>query len=729
MPAMRKCRGCGAEIPGNAPFGHCPNCLLGLGFGPSPDETGGSSPPDASGGRTFGEYELLEQIGRGGMGVIYKARQLTLNRLVALKMINAGELASPTMIQRFHLEAESAANLHHPNIVPIYETGEHQGQHFFSMELIDGVGLDRHITGGGFSGDQKSAKEKPSPRGRQEQIARIMAKVARAVDYAHQHGILHRDIKPSNVLLDHRGEPRLTDFGLAKVVGHTGSGLTASGAIMGTPSYMAPEQAAGEGKRVTIAADIYGLGAVLYAMLTGHPPFHAETPVQTLKQVVEDEPKHPTTFGEGIDHDLATICMKCLEKEPQQRYSSATALAEDLERWLRKEPIHARPAATGERFWRWCRRNPRVAVLGASVAVLLVAIASLSTVVAIRFASKNEDIRAQARQVELEAKKKREALEVLQRKLIHSLEQMWVTANQKFVTIDSDELAALRGELSAGGQTDTNRLNLIFAVYTHEKPTTMQSNIAPVLAILERSITRSLSRPVQIDLRIYRQYDVAKDALVRGEVDFARFGSASYVEAKKLNPQVSLLLAQNGKVRGYIFALADSGIRSLTDLKGKSVAFVDDSSTTGNFLPKRALFVAGLTAKDLRGGSTNFLGSHDSVVKAVVEGKFGAGACNASIVDKFMKDTGIKFHILNEDREAKGLPWVAGPTLDPAVAESIRGGLRSIRAKEDQAVLERLRNETTGFEKAEDADYNPIRDAMREAGKFDGGPPRQPATP
>src|SRR6266545_972780 len=333
MPTTRKCRGCGADVPTNAPFGHCPKCLLDLGFGPLPEEIGQPSRAKAGSDRRFGEYEVVEQIGRGGMGIVYKARQVALNRLVAIKMVNAGEFASPIVIQRFHREAEAAANLHHPNIVPIYETGEHQGQHFFSMELIEGAGLDRHIGRAGFSFGDPEGDARSALRARQEQIARIIAKVARAVDFAHQHGVLHRDLKPSNVILDHAGEPHLTDFGVAKVLGLDASSLTASGAIMGTPSYMAPEQAAGQSKRITIAADVYSLGAILYAMLTGQPPFRGETPVETLRQVIEQEPKHPSTFKDGMDCDLATIAMKCLEKEPSRRYPSAAALADDLERW------------------------------------------------------------------------------------------------------------------------------------------------------------------------------------------------------------------------------------------------------------------------------------------------------------------------------------------------------------------------------------------------------------
>jgi len=458
MSDTRECRGCGAEVPANAPFGHCPNCLLDLGFGPLPDETEASSAVLAISDRSFADYELFEQIGRGGMGVIYKARQLTLNRLVAIKLVSAGEFASPTLIQRFHLEAEAAANLHHPNIVPIYETGEHQGQHFFSMELIDGTGLDRHITKAGFCFNGKPGDDKTSVRARQEQIARIMAKVARAVDYAHQHGVLHRDIKPSNVILDRQGEPHLTDFGVAKVIEHAGSSLTASGAIMGTPSYMAPEQAAGQSKHVTTAADVYSLGAVLYAMLTGQPPFRADTPVETLKQVVEQEPKHPSTLKESLDHDLATICMKCLEKESQRRYSSAVALAEDLERWLRKEPIEARPVGRATRWRRWTQRNPAPTALILSLFIGLAACLALLHVA--------RQARSAAEKDRLE---KEHALEVVKVGLDNRLDELWRDSNRgASERITAAELAAYAGSDWSGRSDLTNRF--AFGAYTYTKP-------------------------------------------------------------------------------------------------------------------------------------------------------------------------------------------------------------------------------------------------------------------
>ncbi|MBV9123333.1 MAG: protein kinase, partial [Planctomycetes bacterium] len=334
--------------------------------------------------RYFGDYELLEEVARGGMGVVYRARQVSLNRVVALKMILAGQLATDDDVQRFHTEAENAANLDHPNIVPIYEVGQHEGQHFFSMKYIEGGSLAAR------------ALRVLGTTARGTLAAQWITTVARAVHHAHQRGILHRDLKPANILLDDRGEPHVTDFGLAKRVAGD-SRLTQSGAIVGTPSYMAPEQARAE-KGLSIAADVYSLGALLYELLTGAPPFRAATPLDTLRQVLDHEPQRPRALDPGIDRDLETVCLKCLDKDPARRYDSAAALADDLERWLRGEPISARPVSRGERAWRWCRRKPVVAGLAAAVAALFVvgAVGAAFSAVHFRNAAKQERQLAQA---------------------------------------------------------------------------------------------------------------------------------------------------------------------------------------------------------------------------------------------------------------------------------------------------------------------------------------------
>jgi WD40 repeat protein len=281
------------------------------------------------------------------MGVVYRARQVSLKRVVALKMILAGEFASLTEIERFHVEAEAEAGLEHPNIVPIYEVGQYQGQHYFSMKLIEGGSLAGMIPR--LTDDPRAA-------------ATMLATVARAVHFAHQHGILHRDLKPANILIDADGQPHITDFGLAKRVEDDGS-LTRSGAIMGSPPYMAPEQARGHNRSVTTASDVYGLGAILYELLAGRPPFRGETPTATLMQVLEREPERPRSIRLAADRDLETICLKCLEKDPHRRYDSAAAVADDLERWLRGEPILARPTGPRERIVKWVRRRPAIAAL------------------------------------------------------------------------------------------------------------------------------------------------------------------------------------------------------------------------------------------------------------------------------------------------------------------------------------------------------------------------------
>ena len=307
----------------------------------------------------FGDYELVNEIARGGMGVIYRARQVSLNRPVAVKMILSGELASPDDVARFRTEAEAAANLDHPVIVPIYEIGECDGQHYFSMKLIEGESLS-----------QRLAREAGPPQSREQMRERVklVAAACRGIHYAHQRGIIHRDLKPANVLIDSSGKPHVTDFGLARQTAGD-SQLTRTGAIVGTPSYMAPEQALGDGKRATTAVDIYGLGAILYACLTGRPPLEGATPVETILKVQREQPASPSKLAPGLDGELDVICLKCLEKDPEARYRSAGELADDLDRWLEGEPIHAAPPNPARLLWRWLAANFR-----AAACVLLVGI-------------------------------------------------------------------------------------------------------------------------------------------------------------------------------------------------------------------------------------------------------------------------------------------------------------------------------------------------------------------
>jgi serine/threonine-protein kinase len=325
---------------------------------------------------TVAGYEVLSVLGRGAMGVVYQARQRGLRRVVALKMILAGEYAGEGDVARFKTEAEAVARLQHANIVQIYEVGEEDGRPFFSLEYVDGGSLAKKVSG------------TPLPPRQAADVARLLAE---GMHCAHEHGVVHRDLKPANVLLTRDGSPKVTDFGLAKRL-EDDSGQTRSGTIVGTPSYMAPEQAEGRLKDVGPLADVYGLGAVLYEMLTGRPPFRAESVLETLQQVRQQEPVPPHLLQPKVPRDLETICLKCLQKEPHRRYASADDLADDLRRFLAGEPIRARPVPAWERFARWCRRNPRLAALAGAVVALLVAIAAGSLGFAWQIRAKNEEL-------------------------------------------------------------------------------------------------------------------------------------------------------------------------------------------------------------------------------------------------------------------------------------------------------------------------------------------------
>src|SRR5438132_8185597 len=368
--AKRFCRKCGATIPPNSPQQSCGACLLETGLGqveperevnPDPSTPLRTSLASSPMLMDFGDYELLEQIGRGGQGVVFRARQKSLNRTVALKVINLGQWASKAHLKRFRLEAEAAARLEHPGIVPIHDVGERDGSCYFSMKFIEGGQLDEVV------------KRTPMPIRR---AVELIAKVARTVHYAHEHGILHRDIKPGNILLDAEAEPHLTDFGLARLV-ESESSVTQTLDVLGTPSYMAPEQAVGNNAAVSSATDVYGLGSVLYQLLTGQTPFAGATTYETIKLLLDTEPRQPRSLNSKIDSDLSTICLKCLEKDPKRRYSSALALAEDLERWLKHKPIKARRAGVFARGRKWVRRNPSISIMAAMLLALAAPLAVL----------------------------------------------------------------------------------------------------------------------------------------------------------------------------------------------------------------------------------------------------------------------------------------------------------------------------------------------------------------
>ena len=354
-----------------------------------------ANPPTESGAPlpAIPGYEILGVLGRGGMGVVYKARQTALKRLVALKMILAGAHAGRDEVARFRTEAEAVARLQHPNIVQIHEIGEQDGLPFLALEYVDGGSLEGKLAGN------------PQNPGA---AADLVQKLAQAMHTAHQAGVIHRDLKPANVLLTPDDTPKITDFGLAKQLDGSAA-QTQSGAIMGTPSYMAPEQAAGRTREVGPATDVYALGAILYEMLTGRPPFKAETPTDTILQVIEEEPVSVVRLRARVPRDLETICLKCLQKDPKKRYPTAAELADDLGRFLRAEPIRARPVGPLERLARWCRRRPLVAALTAAVAVLLIAGTVVSSYFAVQAHFRAKEAKAneeQARANEVQARER-----------------------------------------------------------------------------------------------------------------------------------------------------------------------------------------------------------------------------------------------------------------------------------------------------------------------------------
>ena len=342
QPDVAKCPKCAAPLRSGLLGGHCPACVMRVALCEGEGDVG-------EGFASVGEYDFLEKNAYGGMGVVYRARQRSLNRVVALKMVIGGQFAGAEKLRRFRAEAESAARLDHPHIVPVYEVGEYDGLPFYSMRFIEGKSL--------------AAKLAASPGGclPPREAAELIVKVARAVHYAHQRGLLHRDLKPSNILLDEDGEPHVTDFGIAKDL-EQGSG-TLSGQVLGTPEYMPPEQATGKVHEQTTAVDVFSLGAILYRALTGRPPFAGESAASSLALAMQGYVPRPASLGVRLDTDIETICMRCLERDPMQRFGSADALADDLSRWLEGKPILARRTPFPRRVWKWALRNPAIAAL------------------------------------------------------------------------------------------------------------------------------------------------------------------------------------------------------------------------------------------------------------------------------------------------------------------------------------------------------------------------------
>lgn len=699
MQDTKKCRECNAPLPKDAPFGNCPGCLVDLGFGPIPDPL-----PQVTPAR-FGDYELLETIGRGGMGVVYKARQMSLNRIVALKMLTPHSAAFPRVAERLRVEAEAAASLHHPNIVTIHEVSELEARPFYAMEFVEGAGMDKFIetTGYRFPGSQRPEQDRT--RGQQTPIVRTLITIARAVDYAHKHGVLHRDIKPANLVIDTAGEPHLTDFGLAKILGRERTRQTDSGSVLGTPAYMAPEQAAGGTKRVSTAADIYSLGAVFYEMLTGSPPFRGETPLETLRKVTEEAPKSPTTLNRAVDADLATICLKCLEKDPERRYATALALAEDFERWLRHEPIEARPVGNVGRLWRWCHREPGLAGMTVGLFVLL----ATTTLLALTLYYRERDRLAAAQ----EENARQTAI------LFTRIDKDSNLGGRTGVRVYASELALLAKRPFA---IEGNERIVVLGVHQpRQAPDALQilQRFAPFVNCLQTNATFQADVPLLFELYIYTSYSNAMAGLSKGEADLMLLTPASVVRhrnlEKEIRPLVHFASSGHRAIPTAIFSRPESGITHLAELKGKSLAFAALDLPLVEDSIKSTLWIGGLRKQDFSGIETV---SSRAVVSAILAREFDAGVATMNDLVR-LTNAGVRLQIIHEVA-TPGYSWVSTTKLHATTERAIRDRLLAIRDTEVLAALDEM---LTGFEPASARDFDEVEQSLERARLFDGREP------
>jgi serine/threonine protein kinase/ABC-type phosphate/phosphonate transport system substrate-binding protein len=740
MDENARCQRCHAELTAQAVGGLCANCLLKLALEPpreamaplqpaanddqpSAAEVSAGPPED----HYFGDYQLLEMIGRGGMGVVYKARQRHLNRLVALKMVQNWRDASLDTLARFQIEARAAASLDHPNIVPTYQIGELKGQPFFSMKLVAGASLSKKMgelalvkpgNGGGIKASPRPVREA------QMVIASLLVKVARAVHYAHQQGVIHRDLKPSNILLDPAGEPHLTDFGVAKLLEHD-MGLTRTSEMLGTPAYMAPEQAAG--KAITPAVDIYSLGAILYELLTGQPPFRGTSPLETLRKAAEEEPVPPSTMNGSADAELTAICLKCLEKNPMHRYGSAQAVAEDLEHWIRREPIQAKHAGPIARTMRWTRRNPVGASLIATLcAGLAGALVLLSMVSAEK--DKNAAVSKELEQTDLE---KTQSYGLLVALLREQLEGLWLSTDRRMLHISSEQLAALSGLSIVRVANKSSIERFSFGLAANESPVSDVQKYALLLSHLEQRLTERRGRPVRIDVKIYKFKEDRLKALLTNGVALARTGDIYFLKTQKEHPGFTALVTQNSRMKkALFFTRTNSGIMKLADLKGRSLAFGDAVSGL-TFWGQVKLVDAGVTGKDLNEyvcidsrsefiedvhelgydaamKRRTWLHSTADVIEDVVDGHFDAGVTSLRGFEKH-KHRGL-VQIADSEFERTLSPWVAGKDLPADIARDFTAVLTDLR---DEAFLLVVPGRPSGFSPVTEQSFAEAHEALK----------------
>ena len=615
--------------------GQCPRCLFAVALSNEEVLTAELSP------RQLGDYVLKRQIGAGGMGLVYEAQCITDGRTVALKVIRDIYFTSATSLCRFTLEGEAAARLDHPNIVRIHEIGEADGHPFFSMDLVEGESLEASIGKRPLAQDQRA-------------LTRFMAKIARAVHHAHTRGVLHRDLKPANILIDRDGEPRLTDFGLAKLLdrpkGSEPRGLTASGDAPGTPSYMSPEQVSGV--EAGAAADIYGLGAVLYALLTGRPPVEGATPHEVFRRVVSESPTPPRALDPKIARDLQTICLKCLEKEARQRYGSAEALAQDLERFAEGRPIAARPATVRRRTQRWIKRNPvGTALIATLCAGLLVALVLLRIV------------NTQRREIELDR-------DLAFEEGMQKISQIWRDPATKSVSISARELGILAGRSPV--DIRHARYQLTIAVSADDGPSSMAQRYARLLNDLQSEMARELREPVAFHLLLLKRFSEEEETLLRGEANFIILSAVDFLRARRASPGIQLIAQARTAPEGVIFARTNI---SLGGLRGRSVAFPDDDLSL-TACAQACLVAAGLRRSDFQFATNIFdrgpesgetIISTSETLALVVGGKIDAGVTYRSQFERYRH---LGLAVLATFRETPKI-LAAGAGVEPRIVAAL----------------------------------------------------------
>jgi ABC-type phosphate/phosphonate transport system substrate-binding protein/tRNA A-37 threonylcarbamoyl transferase component Bud32 len=628
------------------------------------------------------------------MGVVYRARKPSLSKVFALKMLLHADTATTEELERLHIEAETAASIRHPNIVPVFDFGESEGRHYIAMELIEGQSLAQKIAAKEFQMPQsRDAKARSRARELQREIARLVATVAHAVEHAHQCRFLHRDIKPSNILLDTKGQPYLSDFGLAKALDGAKS-ISKSGAVMGTINYMSPEQA--DGKRVGFPTDVFSLGAVLYELLTGRPPFRGESIGETLRRLQETDPEHPRLRCPWIDTDLATISLKCLEKDPNQRYASAGDLALDLDNWLANKPVRARPVRFFGRVRRWCRREPKIAAMAVGLFLLVSAVALLASAFLLR---------EKERRIEASQESARR-LSVLSDRIERN------RASGAPVHISAEEVIEIN-LLDPPNEDANKRFTLAFRL-----PERGSDRVVPIFGLFSYCLQTSLWHRAQFgvvfDLRLYPSEPDTQASLIKAEADLARLDPAAYVLGRRampgLIPVVQELYSGKSKIRGAIVTHPDSGITNLAGVKGGSFAFGDPDTALGWHLSRAALAEAGLRSGDIV--PTNLTSSR--VLSAVRKKQVQAGVVMWDDLERLAK-AGVRLRILRELR-CPSFAWVSTSRLETNTVAALRDALLSLR---DRMSLMLLEPSLTGFSPVQPSDYDELERQIDASKRFD----------